>query len=603
MNAPAILTLDLASLDANGPYQQRRTRASAEADAGLAESIRAMGVLQPILVRRDDATGQHQVVDGHRRAAAARAAGLATIAAIEVAHDERMTMAAGIAANMQRAPLAPVDQWRAIVHLQSLGWTLDGAAAALGVSLRAARKLDKLGRLHPDMLAAIEKGGMPDDEELAAIASAPHDVQAQALKAKNAWPSKSEPNWWIISGACEVTRISRQIAIFNPDKVEGITWEEDLFAEPGAKDAITTLDIDAFVEAQHAALVARAQRWKKLHVAEWDAKRNGPKVPAGWTVTWDTKRAGAEVWAAVKRSGYGVGEIVQVHALPPASPAKGSEAGARKESPPDSALMQTAGADATTDTAEDDNHRAEDDTPEDLPRGAATPAKVRPPLTEKGRILLAAEKTAAIRAALRDRRDHHPADILAVLVLALAGDNVRVHADPKFSYRAADFRDLAARLLNAEGGPEAWATENVLPIAAEAAARMIVCAPTGLSGNASGDAAEWIGAAIGAERDLPRLDTAELLACVSGDALRAIDVQRGGTGKGTTKAIRERLVGHAEDLRLPGSAFAAEVPELVEAEDTDAGEGFATCDGCDEPEDCRAAGKCWAESEVGGDGR
>lgn len=37
MNAPAILTLDLTTLDANGPYQQRRTRASAEADAGDAQ--------------------------------------------------------------------------------------------------------------------------------------------------------------------------------------------------------------------------------------------------------------------------------------------------------------------------------------------------------------------------------------------------------------------------------------------------------------------------------------------------------------------------------------------------------------------------------------
>lgn len=596
MNAPAILTLDLATLDANGPYQQRRTRASAEADAGLAESIRAMGVLQPILVRRDDATGQHQVVDGHRRAAAARAAGLATIAAIEVAHDERMTMAAGIAANMQRAPLAPVDQWRAIVHLQSLGWTLDGAAAALGVPMRAARRLDKLGRLHPDTLAAIEKGGMPDDDELATIAGAPHEVQAKALKDKHAWlgkPGDSEPNWYRISSLCEVTRISRAVAIFNPDKVEGIAWDEDLFAEPGAKDAFTTLDIDAFIEAQHAALVARAQRWKKLHVAEWDAKKNGPKVAAGWTVTWDTKRAGVEVWAAVQRSGYNVGNIVQVHALPPATQAKGTEPEARKESTPDSDRMESAGADASTGMAGDDNHQAEDEAPEDLPPAATTPAKARPPLTEKGRILLAAEKTAAIRAALRDRRDHHPADILAVLVLALAGDNVRVQGDPKSSYRTTDFHDLAAHLLNAEG----WTTENVLPIAAEAAARMIVCAPTGLTGNSSGAAAEWIGAAINAEADLPRLDTAELLACVSGDALRAIDVQRGGTGKGTTKAIRERLVGNAEDLRLPGSTFSAEPPDPVEAEDAAAAAAFATCEGCDEPEDCKTAGKCWAETE------
>lgn len=162
MNAPipaaSVLMLALAELDDNGPYQQRRTKASAEADAGLAESIRRLGVLQPILVRWNAETQQHQVVDGHRRVAAARVAGLERIRAFGVdSTDDRETMAAGVAANHQRAPLAPVDLWRAMVHLQDLGWKVEGAALALGIPMRLARQLDKLGRLHPDMIAEIER--------------------------------------------------------------------------------------------------------------------------------------------------------------------------------------------------------------------------------------------------------------------------------------------------------------------------------------------------------------------------------------------------------------------------------------------------------------
>lgn len=177
MNAPlpaaTLLMLALDSLGTNGPYQQRRTPASAEADAGLVESIRIMGVLQPILVRWDDEARQHQVVDGHRRVTAARAAGLQTIRALPVETDERTSLAAGVAANLQRAALAPVDQWRALVHLQEKGWTLEGAAMALGTPLRLARQLDKLGRLHPELLAAIEAFGLPVERDLGEIALAP----------------------------------------------------------------------------------------------------------------------------------------------------------------------------------------------------------------------------------------------------------------------------------------------------------------------------------------------------------------------------------------------------------------------------------------------
>ncbi|MBR0649540.1 ParB/RepB/Spo0J family partition protein [Roseomonas terrae] len=598
--AAALLMLALDELGMNGPYQQRRTPAAAAEDAGLIESIRVMGVLQPILVRWDGEARLHQVVDGHRRVTAARAVGLGTIRAIAVESDERTSLAAGVAANLQRAALAPVDQWRALVHLQEKGWTLDGAALALGTPLRLAKQLDKLGRLHPDMLAAIEQSEMPKEEELAVIAAAPIEVQEAALKDPDHWSQVSKtkrvPRWHAMQAACRVDRIPQSRALFDAE-ASGLVWEEDLFAQPGAKDAITTRDVKGFLEHQLEALRARALRAKKLHMAEWDNRTGGPRLPAGWTRTFEQKAVGAERYAAVIPMGPRAGEILEIYALPPAQKvgaAPKSDAGENSSTPEPRPELASGGAvDESGDEGQELAHPGEDE-PAPFEAAPAAPPKGRGPLTEKGRILVAGAKTTAIRCALRDRRDNAMGEILMTLVLAIAGDNVTVHGDPATKYRRTDFRDLVARLVQEDGTPQPLALSEIMMIASEAAARMIVCAPTGAYGNTSGAAAEWIGIAIAAHRDMPRLDTEEILATANGDTLRDAARAAGMPVGGSSKALRERLVGNVEGLALPGSAFAAQ--RLAEWAATES--GFACCRDCEEPEDCKAAEKCWAGSEA-----
>jgi len=145
--------------------------------------------------------------------------------------------------------------------------------------------------------------------------------------------------------------------------------------------------------------------------------------------------------------------------------------------------------------------------------------------------------------------------------------------------------------------PALFDHNELLAIAAEAAARMIVCAPTAQFGNTSGAAAEWIGIALEAHRDMPRLDTPEILATATGDTLRDAARAAGMTVGGSSKALRGRLAGHAEAMTLPGSAFAAPAPKHRPA-----ASGFNPCEGCAEPDNCKAAGKCWAqEGEDGSD--
>lgn len=615
MNAPistaGLLTLPLAELDADGPFQQRRTKAAEAADAGLAESIRRLGVLQPILVRWDSVTQQHQVVAGHRRVAAARAAGLETIRAVLVEGDEGTAMAAGIAENHQRAALAPIDLWRAMVHLQDVGWTIDGAAMALGIPMRLARRLDRLGRLHPDMIAAIEADEMPEEDDLAVIAGAPLEVQEAALRNPKNWQKigkdKREPYWWNMAAACRVGRIAQRHALFDA-AASGLVWEEDLFAQPDDKDAITTRDVKGFLEHQVDALRAKALRSKKLHLAEWDRKLGGPRLPSGWTRCFEAKALGAERYAAVIPEGPRAGEVMEIYATPPAPPPAKKGAAAKEpekssapkpqESAPDSAPV-----DDNADGAEEIVQEEPDD---ETPIGTAPapeppPTKGRGPLTEKGRILVAQAKTTAIRCALRDRRDHQAETLLTVLVLAIAGDNVTVLGDPASRYSRTRFVDLAGRLVQPDGTPRKDVPDSeILAIAAEAAARMIVCAPTGAQGNESGAAAEWIGVALEAQLDMPRLDTAEILATATGDTLRAAAREAGLPVGGSSKVLRDRLTGSAEAMRLPGSAFGAAGPPEVLAR-PEGHVGPFPCIKCSAPDYCIDACACEAD-EAGGEG-
>jgi ParB family transcriptional regulator, chromosome partitioning protein len=611
MNGPApltgILTLPIDTIDTAGPFQQRRTRASAEADAGLAESIRAMGLLQPILVRWNDSTQQHQVVDGHRRVAAARAAGLESIRAVEIDSDERITLAAGVAANTQREALAPVDQWRAMVALQDKGWNLTGAALALGLSMRSARQLDKLGRLHPDIIAAIQAHDMPEEDELHQIAGAPPDVQAQALNRKEAWYGRNvgdgQPNWYRVATGCEVKRIPQSRAMFDT-KIIDIAWDEDLFAQPDDKDRFTTRDIDGFLTAQLAALNARATRTKKLRVAEWDRRSNGPKLPAGWQGTFDKKTPGAERFAAVCPDGYSIGNVIEVYAVPPA-PKAGAKASA---APPAEAAAESQPGATEGDQAQDAQDGAEggdvmvehaDDNDGESLGGAfgsdgvaLLPVKgARGPMTEKGRILVAQAKTTAIRCALRDRRDLTTGQVIRALVLAVAGDNVDVRGEPANRYTRTTFHDLVARLVNDDGTPHEHALDETLAIAAEAAARMIVCAPTGLQGNASGAPAEWIGQLLQAHRTMPRLDTPEILATLTGDALRDIAREAGEKVGGSSKALRDRLASNTPGMTVPGAAFTAPGPFRPTAR-PEGHVGPFPCTGCTDPEACIGDAVC-----------
>lgn len=99
--------LAISAIVAN-PRQPRR-RFDAERLDELTQSIRAQGVLQPILVR-PDGDGRYEIVAGERRWRAAQAAGLHEIPAVVRELDEATGFELALVENIQRADLNPIEE-------------------------------------------------------------------------------------------------------------------------------------------------------------------------------------------------------------------------------------------------------------------------------------------------------------------------------------------------------------------------------------------------------------------------------------------------------------------------------------------------------------
>ena len=98
----------LSAVEVN-PLQPRRHFDAATLDA-LADSIRQIGVLQPIVVRETGIVGQFEIIAGERRWRAARSAGLDTIPVVVRAADDESSLTHALIENVHRADLNPLDE-------------------------------------------------------------------------------------------------------------------------------------------------------------------------------------------------------------------------------------------------------------------------------------------------------------------------------------------------------------------------------------------------------------------------------------------------------------------------------------------------------------
>jgi len=131
-----------------GKYQPR-TRMDEGALAELADSIRAQGIMQPILVRPVDALkGRYEIIAGERRFRAAQLAGLTEVPVLvkEVADEHAAAMA--LIENIQREDLNPLEEAHGVKRLlEEFGLTHEQAAMAIGRSRSATSNLLRLVNL------------------------------------------------------------------------------------------------------------------------------------------------------------------------------------------------------------------------------------------------------------------------------------------------------------------------------------------------------------------------------------------------------------------------------------------------------------------------
>ncbi len=125
-----VVNLPIDSLDPN-PHQPRADF-DEEKIQDMANSIRARGVLQPVLVRSSDSR-RYQLIAGERRLRAARIAGLDAIPALVVSLSDQELLEVALIENLQRDDLNPIEEARAYDYLcRHFGLTHDEVAQRVG---------------------------------------------------------------------------------------------------------------------------------------------------------------------------------------------------------------------------------------------------------------------------------------------------------------------------------------------------------------------------------------------------------------------------------------------------------------------------------------
>jgi ParB family transcriptional regulator, chromosome partitioning protein len=186
----AKLPLDLLQ---RGKYQPR-VDMRPETLQELADSIKAQGVVQPIVVRPIDGAGggsgsaqRYEIIAGERRWRAAQMAGLTQIPAVIRRIPDEAAIAVALIENIQRENLNPLEEARALERLISeFTLTHQQAAEAVGRSRAGVSNLLRLLELAPEVAERVEKREieMGHARALLALPNRKHQVEIAVLIVK-----------------------------------------------------------------------------------------------------------------------------------------------------------------------------------------------------------------------------------------------------------------------------------------------------------------------------------------------------------------------------------------------------------------------------------
>lgn len=177
-SGPQLLPVDAISPN---PRQPRRDFDQGEL-AGLAESIRKHGILQPLIVTRDESGDGYTLVAGERRLHAARQAGLESVPVILRSVSEQQRLELALIENIQRADLSPLEAAEAYRQLaDEFNLSHDEIAARVGKSRAAVTNTMRLLKLSPAVRAALKEKKISEGHARALLALASPQAQSAAL--------------------------------------------------------------------------------------------------------------------------------------------------------------------------------------------------------------------------------------------------------------------------------------------------------------------------------------------------------------------------------------------------------------------------------------
>jgi len=267
----------------------------------LAASIAALGIIQPLLVRRDG--DGYEIVAGRRRYLAAKRldgdgapdADKLPCVLLE-ADDDATAIEASLAENVERLPMDDLEQYEAFAALRRKGMPEADIAAHFGISEQIVKRRLAIANLHPD-IRRLYRAGDIDTQTLQLLTLATRERQKAWLALNNDSEQEPPPPWqlkaWLLGGA----EIATKAALFDEALYQGAI-AADLFGE----ERYFT-DPDEFWRLQNAAIAERREQsltsgWSDVHIIEPD-RRFQP-----WDYESVAKADGGGVYIVVEPDGH-----------------------------------------------------------------------------------------------------------------------------------------------------------------------------------------------------------------------------------------------------------------------------------------------------------
>jgi ParB family chromosome partitioning protein len=270
-------------LIAPNPNQPRRSFEE-ESLLALAQSIRARGVLQPVLVR-PLVGGRYELIAGERRWRAARIAERDTVPAVVRRHDDAESLELALIENMAREDLNPVEEARACAALvEELGLTREDVGLRVGRSRVAVSNLIRLLELPDEAIDLIDAGALSKGHGKALLAEPDHDRRRQLAR------QAADAGWSVRSLEDEIGRSAR------PAKAHCAPHPDHAAAATRLQDALTTAtgcEIRATPHRRGYRITldqAAADRLAQILGTEVTAPSRSPAAWKGMRSTWNTSQ-------------------------------------------------------------------------------------------------------------------------------------------------------------------------------------------------------------------------------------------------------------------------------------------------------------------------